>query len=711
MLNYVSLSEASSYLGVSKATLRNWDKVGKLKAIRHPINDYRMYSLVDLRALQSQFALLKETEYISDEKLATSQLTIREVRQILARLHDVIRNTDSNSSLIVRFDELSKLLSLAIYSGSHTQTQKILTATHQPMGKYANQIRSAYKAFCRTIPVSQPQTYSKLNCSDNAIYECGKILSLVNFQDTPLDVKGLAYEEIIRRTFDKSENQQFFTPQQIVSFITDFYKDYIAGDICDPACGTGGFLAEVAKNSKKYNSLTGFEVDERLSWVAGLNIYLHNGKNFRSIHLPGCGTLGEKAEQYFNSFDLILTNPPFGSDFTDQREITKYVLGKNRISRRRGILFIERCRDLLKPNGRMAIIIDEGVLNLSHAEDVRRYLVKNFLVDAIVSLPNSAFMPYASVNSSILFLQKKENPPRNITFFGRAERVGRKANGDEDLDFSTQESVSLRSDLPSVLLGWSAGTNGSVDSPDRCYWADIKSQLDQDPDSFRLDFRFHHPSRNESIGQLEASLWPLCPLSDLCDERNISIIPTKEMNGSIILYTGLAHIESYNGIAHQVPTPANSLKSAVKQYDPGDIAFARMRPNLRKVSLMNFAEGGYLSPECVVLTPRKNEFGAFIMDPLVLSVVLRSDLVFGQLTHLIAGIGRPRLNIRDLRSIRIPVPPLKIQNRLRLDYEKAMEASKVLRTQASRFERDATNGEKLAIASLSAMLSGNGEGV
>ena len=102
---------------------------------------------------------------------------------------------------------------------------QILQTTSQPLSTYADEVRAAYRAFCRVVPVDQPASFADLNCSDIAIHECGKILSLVDFRDAPVDVKGLAYEEMIRRTFDKTDNQQFFTPNHIVSFMTQFYAE------------------------------------------------------------------------------------------------------------------------------------------------------------------------------------------------------------------------------------------------------------------------------------------------------------------------------------------------------------------------------------------------------------------------------------------------------------------------------------------------------
>jgi type I restriction enzyme M protein len=189
----------------------------------------------------------------------------------------------------------------------------------------------------------------------------------------------------------------------------------------------------------------------------------------------------------------------------------------------------------------------------------------------------------------------------------------------------------------------------------------------------------------------------LLSLDRICNERNEAIVPSKELEGQMILYTGLANIEAEVGVAHQVATPANSLKSAVKRFEPGDILFAKMRPGLRKVALMDCQEPGYASPECVVFTVKKGPEGEAIVDPLLLSVLLRSDLVHGQIMHLIAGIGRPRLSAKDLRQVRIPMPPKDLQQAWKAMYLAEVEASVRLRDKAKSLLKDAAEMERNAV--------------
>lgn len=696
MNKYVTLAEASSYLGVSKATLRNWDKAGKLKAVRDPMNQYRVYALADLQQIQSRLPL-------GDDEVPTAkhnrQLDARSTRALISRLHNIVRDQDGHSNIIERFDELTKLLFLKI--STEAEAPDLFDRNSRESDEeYARRIRNEYALNARKKDRFIPDAFSTLKASDQALIECASALAQISFRDVGFDVKGLAYEEVVKNTFDKNDNQQFFTPPTIVKFMVDMMAEDLRGDICDPAAGTGGFLVEILKAGIEYSSLTALEIDERLSWVAGTNLFAHGAKEAISKWLPDGGTLGRGAEIFFGTFDAIITNPPFGSDFTDSVLLPTYKLGRDRTSRRRGILFLERCHQLLKPGGSLGFIIDEGVLNLPSTEDVRRFLTDNFELRSIVSLPESAFMPYATVNASILFLRKLggKGKAQPMTFFAKAENVGRKGNGDDDYIYDENGGARLNSDFPEIVQLYRAfKKSGEIPTSGLAYCADVKANFEEEENGWRLDFRYHHPSRRLSRELLARAKGRLLMLSDVCDERNQTLIPSSELQDTTILYTGLAHIESGTGVAHQVPTPANSLKSAVKRYEPGDIIFAKMRPNLRKVALMDFKEGGYASPECIVFTVKNNKKGEPIIDPLLLSVLLRSDLVYGQIMHLIAGIGRPRLGTTDMRRVQIPSAEIENQREWRRRYLTDMQSAAKLREKAAELLRAAGDAEQRAI--------------
>lgn len=699
-MSYVTLKEAASFLGVSKATLRNWDKSGKLRAVRNPINDYRVYALSDLQAISARLPFDDQTE---DAAPPAPSMDVRATRALVSRLHNILRDYDSHSNIIERFDELTKLLFLKLITEAEPDTREFLERGPQEDDtSYALRIRAGYADAAKMNSSIVPTTFASLRTNDSAICECATALAQVYFHNAGLDVKGLAYEEIIKNTFDKNDNQQFFTPSTIVKFMVEMMGGRLKGHICDPAAGTGGFLIEALKSEAPAASLTALEIDERLAWVAGMNLFTHGASNAESHWLPHGGTLGREAERFFGRFDAIITNPPFGSDFTDTVLLPTYRLGEGRASRRRGILFLERCYQLLKSGGMLVIIIDEGVLTLPSAEDVRRFITDHFKVHAIVSLPETAFMPYATVNASILFLQKpgRGEPKECKTFFAKAEKVGRKSNGDDDFVYDEAGAGRMNSDLPAIAdLLRSFRKTGEVPASELAYAADLLSNLLEEQNGWRIDFRYHHPSRKLSRLQLARAKGRLMLLSEICQERNQTMIPSKEYPDQTILYTGLANIEAGSGLAHQVPTPTNSLKSAVKRYEPGDIIFARMRPNLRKVALMDFDDGGYVSPECIVLTV-KEENGHPVIDPMLLSVLLRSDLVYGQIMHLIAGIGRPRLALSDLRRVLIPSANYAAQEQWRARYLSGISSAELLKKKAAELIADAARMEREAVEQL-----------
>jgi excisionase family DNA binding protein len=701
MAHFVTLSEAASYLGVSKTTLRNWDKEGKLKAHRHPINRYRVYDLAELRQLKPQASLIPEFDAALVSSEPTAITDIRSVKRHVARLHAILRDIDGNSNIIQRFDELTKLLFLKLIA----ERQENLIFELRPgetSEQYVLRIRNTYQEQARLFSNIIAGQFGELHCSDSAVRQCGEALASLSFTGARFDIKGVVYEEVIRNTFDKSDNQQFFTPHQLVSFMVSMLHPFLKGVVCDPACGTAGFLAEVKRTGIEFSKLIGLEIDERLVWVSAINLLLHGEKHFEVSCLNEGGTLGPQAKRFFSKVDAILTNPPFGSDFSDYEALQEFILGKGKTSRRRGILFIERCWSLLKEGGVVGIVIDEGVLNLPSAEDVRQFILSHFEILAIISLPETAFMPYANVNASILFLKKTNSKSRSAeVFFAKADNIGRKGNGDDDIVYEDSGKERPNSDLPDILEQWERKLMGrKVPTSENLYVAEMLKNL-KDNDGVRLDFRFHHPSRDRSKELLKRAKHPLYSVADLFEERNESVIPSTEMPEQIILYTGLANIEPMNGIAHQVPTPAASLKSAVKRYEPYDIVFARMRPNLRKVALMTFPEPGYVSPECAVLKVRQGENGQPLAKPEVLAALLRSDLVFGQIMHLIAGIGRPRLNSTDLRKVVIPLPPETIQAVGTHEYEGRLASARELRSRANDLLREAASLELSAVDELS----------
>lgn len=707
---FISLTEAATLLGVTTETLRNWDKSGKLRSHRDPKNNYRNYKLTEVQNLLNGKAVRsnaiaeappKSIQARGKKDSKSTNFGDRDLKRALVRVHKVLRDVEGSSSIVERFDEVTKLIFLKLLS-EKDESVSFSKKEDENGSAYAKRLKEAFVIRAEKSDGLFPEKFKKINLSEKALIEAANVLVEVNLSSSRNDVKGLAYEEMIRNTFDKGDHQQFFTPPPIVEFLVGLIGEDIKGCVCDPASGTGGFLVEIVKQSCSVQKILGLEIDDRLSWVTGVNLSVHGAEKFQTRCLSEGGSLGNEGKEFFESVDVIVTNPPFGSDFSGA-ELQEYELGKGRTSRRRGVLFIERCLQMLKPNGIFGIVIDEGVLSLPTNEDVRRLILDKSELLAVISLPDHAFMPYASVATSILLLRKRgKSCTSRKTFFARAENVGRKPNGDSDVIYDENGKSSLNSDLPRILKTWREfKKNGYVDASENIYVTDVSNfGSTRRCGECRIDFRFLHPSRIAAEEALRNSKHELVKIGQLCDVRNESFVPSVDFSDQMIPYTGLAQIESRIGRAQQIMVSGGSLKSAVKRYEFGDILFAKMRPSLRKVAYVDFAEAGYASAECVVLTMKNDEDGLQLIDPYLLSILLRSNFVYGQIIHLIAGIGRPRISIKDLLNVRIPLLDRKSQENLLHAFHQKKQSYETQRIEARRLADAANIAELEAIDSV-----------
>lgn len=675
----LTIREAAAYLGVSAATLRNWDRKGRIATRRHPFNNYRVYALQDLRTLKAQLDLFTADPSTGDgAPPPRDPAAPRSLRRLLTELHRVLRDTDGDSSIIERFDEITKLVYLKVVDERATRnaTQSPFTVGLAPKDR-ARLARESYARCVQALPAYFPQRFASLRMTDAAIGALAERLAPHRLSGDASDMAGTAYEDMVADTFDKQDNQQFFTPHPVVNFMAGLID---VGThprvICDPACGTGGFLVAAGKrfsNSSPTPRLLGLEIDERLAWATRLNLDIHGLTHFCVETLDGSGSLAADAAARFGGVDWILTNPPFGSDLADPVALAALELGRGRGSRRRGALFIERCLDLLAPGGHVAIVIDDGVLNAPSNEDVRQLILARASVIAVFSLPEVAFMPYATVKSSILLLQRSQGHrgAGRDTFFCHVDAVGRRPNGDlEHRVNQTTGALELDSDLPACLQAFDAWRTSQKmpEAGQRAFTGRIPGLKDSDfvAAGMRLDLPYHDPARTESLTALKRARHPLSRLGDLCELRREAAVPAQDFPDEEFVYVGLANIEAHTGTCQPAIVRGSSVKSPVLRARAGDVLFAKMRPELRKVwRLPSQHPDVFASPECLVLRVREDR-----ILPDLLVILLRSDLVFGQLVHQVTGIGRPRISMGSMLDLAIPVPPLKHQERILTEYRK-----------------------------------------
>ena len=264
------------------------------------------------------------------------------------------------------------------------------------------------------------------NKIDKPVY-LKKVITLINEESWLVmdgDVKGAIYESILEKNGQdkKSGAGQYFTPRSLIQAMVDVACPQIGETVCDPACGTGGFLLAAYDYMKpqssdkakqdflRNNALHGYDNTALVVTLASMNLYLHGIGTDRSPII--CQDSLEKAPSTL--VDVILANPPFGTRPAGSVEIDRqdfYVETKNN-----QLNFLQNMMVMLKNGGRAAVVLPDNVLFEGGAgETIRKELLKNFNLHTILRLPTGIF--YAQgVKANVLFFTKG-TPTKDIWFF------------------------------------------------------------------------------------------------------------------------------------------------------------------------------------------------------------------------------------------------------------------------------------------------------
>lgn len=389
-----------------------------------------------------------------------NQFEREEFTRVLTKCHNIIRNNDKLSPEAA-FDEISKVLFVKMWK--ENKTGEIYTlekfdeenADAPTPGYYQVLFYETRKHF-ETDKIFDRN--EKLNIRESSFRDILSAMSGLNLASASDDVRGIAFERFLGRTF-RGELGQFFTPRSVVNFMVGVLDPRENELICDPCCGSGGFLIKAfehvrdeiihgSANNKEARirklaskCIYGVDANPRMARTAKMNMMMHGDGHSGVHHHDGFLNVNGIFEERFN---VIMTNPPFGSKvskkllitesdrFTDAAKIKEYqklygerynkaleqidkhidtpLLDLFKISKYTNLtetLFLDRCLDLLVPGGRMGVVLPEGVLNNKKLESVRHYVEGRAKIVLVVSLPTDVFMAAgANVKPSILFLKK-----------------------------------------------------------------------------------------------------------------------------------------------------------------------------------------------------------------------------------------------------------------------------------------------------------------
>jgi type I restriction enzyme M protein len=393
------------------------------------------------------------------------QLNKEDLIKILGSCHDIIWQ-GGKLAPTQAFDEVSKLLFCKIKDEKDTLNNKIYhfqIGTNETIKEISDRVKQIYE---RARKEDEEVFKEDIKLNDNIIYAVVEKIQNINFVDTDLDTKGVAFETFMEDFF-KGKMGQFFTPREVINFCVEMLDIKNTDKVLDTSCGSGGFLLASLDKVRKWaeqsfdeirayqkwhdfakDNLFGIEINEQIARVCKMNMIIHDDGHTNVISTDGLENFKNYNTKFQKEkFDKILTNPPFGATVKSAEKekgfLEKFELGKNKKNQKTEILFIERCWEFLKPNGSMAIVLPDGILTNSSLQYVRDFIMSKFKINAVVSIPSFAFSHFgAGVKSSLVFLRKKTNNEKlghYPIFMAIAKRIGYDATGRKDKvnDFET----------------------------------------------------------------------------------------------------------------------------------------------------------------------------------------------------------------------------------------------------------------------------------
>jgi len=303
------------------------------------------------------------------------------------------------------------------------------------------------------------------------------------------DTKGDLYEYMLSKIATAGQNGQFRTPRHIIQLMVELTQPTPDDVVCDPACGTAGFLVAVGESLRHHHPnlfhnrrqrehfhsglFNGFDFDSTMLRIGSMNMLLHGIEQPNIVYRD---SLSQDHAGETEKYTLVLANPPFAGSL-DYENTAKDLLQVVK-TKKTELLFLALFLRLLKPGGRAAVIVPEGVLfgsSKAHRE-LRRILVEDQQLQAVISLPGGTFRPYAGVSTAILIFTRTDSGGTDQVWFYDVEADGWSLDDkrqpllpDEKLGPLPEQPLSEeeheKNNLPDALARWASRTSTECERP------------------------------------------------------------------------------------------------------------------------------------------------------------------------------------------------------------------------------------------------------
>lgn len=561
-----------------------------------------------------------------------------------------------------------------------------------------------------------------IDISTSTIKEVVRKLEHLDLFGISEDLNGRMFEQFLTATIRGRDLGQFFTPRSAIKLMIelgDLKVDAKGEEITkmlDACCGSGGFLIEamadywhkisgmdslspdqkdklLQKIFKEY--MYGIDADSKITKIARMNMYLHGDGSNRVYWLNDSldketaietqnSELMREAEELRDrlkkglKFNVVLTNPPFAKKYKSKDKHQNKILKQYKIAKKdedsdktigsvkSNVLFIERYFDLLEDEGKLITIIDDSVLNSQLDQKYRKnFIVKNFIVKAVISLPFNSFKNAGThVKTSILYLRKKTRPDekQHSIFMAICNNIGHDDFGRETPDrnntkivFEKYKEFEKSGHIDPVIIH-NQNKYEVLTCPLQIF--SVKpEELDNFIKGGRIDAFYYSPELKQiqhKINQLEKK-----GDCDIVDNSKLVFIDDiskeefgREMNNSF-KYAEVGNVSKKGDITnYQEDFLLNLPTRARKRVDEGDVVVAKNISSLGNVAIMpEEFNKQFVSTGFIIIRPKNKVEGATLWG------ILRSSIITKQMYYLSATAVQPEVS-EDIfkQKVLIPIP-------------------------------------------------------
>lgn len=512
-------------------------------------------------------------------------------------------------------------------------------------------------------------------------------LKVVNdgFHYSHSEMLGDAFEYLLSILGTQGDAGQFRTPRHIIDFITECVNPQKGDVICDPACGTAGFVISAYKHILKQNTdkkvgdklspsdrkklgnnLIGLDIDPMMVKLALANMYLHG---FQDPHIYEYDSLTNE-DRWNDTYDVVLANPPFMTPKGGIRPHKRFTTKANKAE----VLFVDLIATHLSANGRAGIVVPNGIVATTQNayKSLRKLIIEDSLI-AVISLPAGVFQPYSGVKTSILILDKAVSKKTDNILFVKVENDG--------YDLGSQRRPIDKNDLPNVLASLNE------------YKTAILKENEFDAESQEVDClvvekktilenRDVKLSGNRYRGKAESnSDYDIIPLGNVADILGGYAFKSSELltenHNDEIGVVKIGNVSRKGSISlDKIQYISKSEKLKKYEINIGDVLIAMTGATVGKVAISQY-ENLYLNQRVGLVRKGSSD----VLLPNYLAHLLMSKRFYDYCQFNAGGGAQGNISPTQIKEFQIPLPPLDVQEQIVAEiegYQKIIDGARMV---------------------------------